>query len=207
MHAGPRAVSITCSEGAKLHCTTSSWHANAATTIWCTCRILYRTTSSEAGSVASNLHCVIASAVLYMASATPCRAMPGSRRTRQLSATSMDYIGSWTRVWTWLHESQGVHRALTKDVLVEHAPHGSQCTAGYRACEHRRAGSRPHACSACPNSLASQTISICCHAGECGLARGAPEVSGLRMTSRKGAMYSSGCTALQSATKARQTPS
>ena len=36
-----------------------------------TCRILYSTTSSEAGSVASNLHCVTALAMLCIASATP----------------------------------------------------------------------------------------------------------------------------------------
>lgn len=41
-----------------------------------TCRILYRTTSSAAGSVASNLHCVMASAVARMVSFTPVVAPP-----------------------------------------------------------------------------------------------------------------------------------
>lgn len=200
-----------------MHCTTSSWHTNAATT---TSTLVHLQDLVQDDLVRGGVRrfelalCDRLCRLVHGVGHAVLRSAWQSQRPAIVNVkhgiywimdTCMDMVVILRRAW--LHESHGVQRALTKDVLVEHAPHGSQCTAGDRTCEHRRAGSRPHACSACPNSLASQTVFICCHAGKCGLARGAPEVSGLRMTSRKGAMYSSGSTALQSATNARKTPS
>ena len=62
-----------------------------------TCRILNSTTSSDAGSVASNLHCVIASAVLCIASAMPCRATPaeyGQRASGCVNAQAAEFTAS-----------------------------------------------------------------------------------------------------------------
>ena len=67
-------------------CVVSCFHCLTLSTHLCqthpTCRILNNTTSSLAGLVASNLHCVVSSTMAFTASGAPCAFRPASTHTQ-----------------------------------------------------------------------------------------------------------------------------